>query len=220
MRCSTAEGSSVPGSRDLAMGRKLRREASAVNNGSTGLSTNSSTELEARASRLFERYAYPDWLRTHSLVVGRIAVVLAEAARLAADAEDVVLAGYLHDIGRSPLLAGDPREHNELSALILAAEGLGRCGELARRHPVYAVLDGATAPRSLAERLVYYADRRGGMRVLPLDERISETGDRHPRYAESVERARPIAHEIERELFEHLPLRPDDLERTVAARWP
>jgi hypothetical protein len=132
----------------------------------------------------------------------------------------VGLAAYLHDIGRSPLLAGDEREHGALAALVLSAEGLAACVEPARRHPVYAVLDPATAPRTLAERIVHYADRRGGMEVLALDERISETAARHPRYAADIERSRPLAHDIERELFAHLPFRPDDLAGRVAAQWP
>ena len=43
-----------------------------------------------------------------------------------------MLGAYLHDIGRSPLLAGDPRDHNVLSGIVLAAEGLGACVEVAR----------------------------------------------------------------------------------------
>src|SRR5439155_198919 len=77
------------------------------------------------------------------------------------DAEAVILAAYLHDIGRSPLLAGDPRDHNILSGLVLAAEGLDACVEPARRHAVYTVLDPVLAPRTAAEKLVYVADRRG-----------------------------------------------------------
>ncbi|MBI2325453.1 MAG: HD domain-containing protein [Chloroflexi bacterium] len=181
--------------------------------------TGLSTKLEALAERYFRRYAYPDWLREHSRLVGRIATLLAEEHRGAVDVRAVGLAGHLHDIGRSPLLEGDPREHNELSALVLAAEGLGECAELARRHPVYAVLDEATVPRTLPERIVYYADRRGGMEILPLEERITETAVRHPRYAEGIERSRPYAREIERELFEGMSLRPEDLARAMAARW-
>ncbi len=166
--------------------------------------------------RSFSRYAYPEWLRTHSLLVGRIALLLALEHGPRVDAERVGLAAYLHDIGRSPLLDGDGREHNELSALILCAEGLSECAELARRHPVYAVLDPRIAPRTLEERLVYYADRRGGMAVLPLDERITETAVRYPRYAEEIERSRPLAHEIERSLFEGLSLAPDQLADRVS----
>src|SRR6267142_6629348 len=123
----------------------------------------SMTELSTTAERLFERYAFPYWLRGHSRLVGAIAAALASERAAAGDAIDVdtvTLAAYLHDIGRSPLVAGDAREHNELSALILAAEGLSGCVEPARRHPSYAVLDPATAPRTLEEKLVHVADRR------------------------------------------------------------
>lgn len=191
-----------------------------VNHRSTASSTELSTDLERTADSLWGRYAYPAWLRAHSLLVGRIALLLALEHGPGVDPATVGLAGYLHDIGRSPLLAGDARDHNELSALILAAEGLGECADLALRHPVYAVLDPRTAPRTLAERLVYYADRRGGMAVLTLDERITETAVHHPRYAEPIERARPIAHEIERAVYEGLRSRPEDLAGEVAATWP
>ena len=178
------------------------------------LSTSLSTDLRARARRYFDRYAYPDWLRHHSELVGAIGETLVGARRATGDeldAEQIVLASYLHDIGRSPLLAGDGREHNELSALILAAEGLVACGELARRHPIYAVLDPATAPRTMAEKIVFIADRRGGMKVEPLEERASDTAARHPRYKDGIARAIPIAKAIEREVFAGLAFGPGDL---------
>ena len=174
--------------------------------------------MEERAEGFFARYRYPDWLGAHSRLVGRAATVLAEAHAARVDVATVALAGYLHDIGRSPLLAGDPREHHELSALVLRAEGLRDCAELALRHPVYAVLAEATLARTLAERIVYYADRRAGMEILPMEERITETAVRHPRYAADIERSRPIAREIERVVFEGTGLRPEDLGRLVAER--
>lgn len=176
-------------------------------------------DVPATAERFFQRYAYPDWLRRHSRVVGAIGATLAAARATAGDRIDVdsvTLAAYLHDIGRSPLLAGDPREHNELSALILAAEGLVACVEPARRHAIYTVLDPAAAPRTLEERLVYTADRRGGMAVEPLELRAQDTARRHPRYAEEIARAVPIAKSIEREIFAGLPFGPDDLAARVS----
>jgi HD superfamily phosphodiesterase len=173
-----------------------------------------STDLEALAGSYFRRYAYPDFLRSHSLLVGRIARVLAGARSAAGDDVDIeaiALAAYLHDIGRSPLVVGDVREHNELSALVLAAEGLPECVELARRHPVYAVLDPHTAPRTLAERIVYLADRRGGLAVLTIEARAAEVAARHPRYAAEIARSTPIARAIEREIFAGLPFGPDEL---------
>ena len=171
------------------------------------------TEISTEAEVFFRRYAYPDWLRAHSLLVGRIAETLAAVrADVGSAARDIALAGYLHDIGKSPLVAGDARQHNELSALILAAEGLAGSVEPARRHAIYTVMDPATAPTTLADKIVYVADRRGGLRVESVEVRARESARRHPRYAADIERAIPIAKALEREVFAGLPFAPDELE--------
>jgi hypothetical protein len=126
-----------------------------------------------------------------------------------------VLSAYLHDIGRSPLLAGDPQDHNILSGLVLAAEGLDACVELARRHPIYAVLDPELAPRTAEEKLVYVADRRGGQNIEPLEERARDTARRDPRYAAQIERATPLAKALEREVFSELSIAPNELAQRV-----
>lgn len=185
--------------------------------------TRLSTKIEAWAAGFYGRYRYPDWLRTHSVLVGRIALLLAVGhAEVGAevDVEAVALAAYLHDIGRSPLLEGDAREHHELSALVLAAEGLPDLVEPARRHPVYAVLDPATAPRDLAERIVHVADRRGGLEIVSLEERFAEVAARHPRYAADIERSKPAVRALEREVLTPLGIGPDELAARVRAVWP
>jgi HD superfamily phosphodiesterase len=172
------------------------------------------TQLSTKAERLYRRYRYPDWLETHSRVVGAIAEALIAARRPGApeiNAEAVVLAAYLHDVGRSPLLAGDTRDHNILSALVLAAEGMGACVELARRHAIYTVLDAELAPRTAEEKLVYVADRRGGQDVQALEERAQDTARRNPKYATEIERAIPLAKAIEREVFSEVSFGPDKL---------
>ena len=170
--------------------------------------------MSTKAESFFKRYRYPDWLETHSRVVGGIAEALIAARRRDAakiDSEAVVLAAYLHDIGRSPLLGGDPRDHNILSGLVLAAEGLEPCVELARRHAIYTVLDPELAPRTAEEKLVYVADRRGGQAVEPLEERALDTARRNPKYTTEIERAIPLAKAIERELFADVSFGPDQL---------
>ena len=82
------------------------------------------TDLSTKAEVFFARYRYPDWLATHSRLVGRIAAALVAARRPGAqpiERDLIVLAAYLHDIGRSPLVAGDPRDHTILGALIPSA---------------------------------------------------------------------------------------------------
>lgn len=176
------------------------------------------TQISTEVAHFFDRYAYPDWLRGHSLLVGRIAETLVAARRdVAGRARDIGLAAYLHDIGRSPLVLGDPREHNELSGLILAAEGLAGAVEPARRHAIYTVLDPATAPTTLADKIVYVADRRGGMRVESIETRARDTAERHPRFAADIELAIPIAKAIEREVFAGVPFAPEALEDNLIA---
>ncbi|HEY8826057.1 MAG TPA: HD domain-containing protein [Candidatus Limnocylindria bacterium] len=176
------------------------------------------TKLSTKAEDFFKRYRYPDWLETHSRVVGAIAEALVAARRRGAptvDPDAVVLAAYLHDIGRSPLLAGDGGDHNILSGLVLAAEGLEPCAELARRHAIYTVLDPALAPRTAEEKLVYVADRRGGQTVEPLETRARDTARRNPKYAAEIERAIPLAKAIEREVFADVTFGPDELGEKV-----
>lgn len=173
-----------------------------------------STGTEGRALELFGRYGYPDWLREHSLVVGRIAAVIAEAhvaAGATLDRDAVTLAAYLHDLGKSPRFAGDPRQHHELSAVALRSEGLSPLAELARRHPVYAPADPDLVPRDLGERIVYYADRRGERRVVSLEERFAGQAERHPEHAQKIRDHLAAAWEIERLVFAGLPFGPDAL---------
>jgi HD domain-containing protein len=174
--------------------------------------------LSTKAELFFRRYHYPDWLEAHSRVVGAIGEALVGARRRGApriDDEAAVLAAYLHDIGRSPLLAGDPRDHNILSGLVLAAEGLDACVEPARRHAIYTVLDPELAPRTAEEKLVYVADRRGGQAVQPLEVRAQDTARRNPKYAAEIERAIPLARAIEREVFSDVSFAPDELVEKV-----
>ena len=172
------------------------------------------TELSTFAGAYFDRYRYPDWLRAHSLAVGALAERLARAhadAGAELDVTTVGLGGYLHDIGKSPLLRGDRRDHNVLGPLILAAEGRPELAELSRRHPVYAPRDPATAPRTLAEKIVYYADRRAGQRVVTLEERIDEQLARSPELAHLRATDLAMAKAIEADVFRGISLRPEEL---------
>ena len=172
------------------------------------------TDLSTKAERLWDRYRYPDWLAVHSRVVGRIAEALVAGlrpGRQPLEAGPIILGAYLHDIGRSPLLAGDERDHNILSGLVLAAEGEGACVELARRHAIYTVLDPDLAPRTAEEKLVYVADRRGGQSVETLEARAQDTARRNPRYAAEIARAIPLAKAMEREVFADIAFGPDEL---------
>jgi len=167
-----------------------------------------------RAEALLAKYRLPEWQRRHVEVVRDVAREVAEAyARRGGpiDVEHVTAAAWLHDIGRSPLLAGDPRDHGDLSAIILSAEGLPELAEMARRHPVYTILDPERAPRTLEEKIVHYADRRGGLGIVSIDERLREQAGRYPAFAATLERCLPLEKALERELLAPLGLAPESV---------
>ena len=210
MMRSSPTGTADSATRTSPAARTVVRSSPGVNSELTKLST--------KAEAFFRRYRYPEWLETHSRIVGAIAETLVAARRPGAppiDGDTVVLAAYLHDIGRTPLLAGDPRDHNILSGLLLAAEGLEGCVEPARRHAIYTVLDAELAPRNAVEKLVYVADRRGGQIIESLEDRARDTAQRHPKYEAEIARAVPLAKAIEREVFADVSFAPDELAERV-----
>ena len=161
-----------------------------------------------------EKYALPDWLKRHSAVVRDAAWELAEAMSAhgtKVDVDFVTAAAWLHDIGRSPLVKGDRRDHAELSALIVAAEGLPEFAEIVRRHPVYALRDPERAPRTLPEKIVHYADRRGGLAIMSVEDRLAEQAERFPEHAAEINASLEAVKALERELFDGLPFGPEQL---------
>jgi HD superfamily phosphodiesterase len=164
--------------------------------------------------RFAERYRLPPWLRQHSALALEVADALGSALVDAGEAvklDDVRAAAYLHDIGKSPLLRANGREHNELSAEVLISEGLGHLAEMARRHIVYAIRDPQLVPRTLEEKIVYYADRRAGLRIMTVDERLREQADRFPDTANEIMACLEPVKELERELFAKLSIAPERL---------
>jgi putative nucleotidyltransferase with HDIG domain len=160
------------------------------------------------------RYELPEWLRRHSGLVLVAAESLARALAAAGERvkmESVLAAAYLHDIGKSPLLEGDSRDHNELSALVLAAEGMPELAELVRRHIVYAITDPELVPRTIEEKIVYYADRRAGLEIVSIDDRLREQAGRFPDSADAIMACLEPARALERELFAKIPFPPERL---------
>src|SRR5438445_461693 len=82
----------------------------------------------------------------------------------------------------------------------------------ANRSPVAATVDrGWQGVNSDLTQLSTDAERRGGQAVEALEERARDTALRNPKYAAEIERAIPIAKELEREVFAHLTFAPEDL---------
>jgi HD superfamily phosphodiesterase len=124
----------------------------------------------------------PTWFLRHSRGVAEVAAWLAtrgESAGLELDRGLVEAAALLHDVDKL-LSDGDPASrlpHGEGSADWLARRGHRELGPAVVGHPVTRLAtDQAEVwlrAASLEERIVAYADKRAGQRLISMDERFA-----------------------------------------------
>jgi hypothetical protein len=137
-------------------------------------------------------------VRTAGAVAGRLAILFAPA-----DAQLLVVAATLHDIGYSPRIARTGF-HPLDGALFLVAEGYPqRLASLVAHHSLAAMTADAHGIRDLEERFprpqglladsLAYADMHSAPdgRVVPVEHRLADIGSRHDDPAEQV-RARQL----------------------------
>jgi len=165
-------------------------------------------------------------IRAHSLVVARIAELLARALRRRGDEIDVeltVAAALMHDIGKSFCLDND-RNHATLGRDICLRHDLHELGPLVVQH---VVLDAESFPQTplSAKELVYYADKRVNHdQIVSLDQRLVYILDRYgqndPLRHTAILRNFERCQVIEQAIFAGLDFGPDDLQERLAATPP
>ena len=161
-------------------------------------------------------------IRAHSLMVARIAELLARALRKRVDAIDVeltVAAALMHDIGKSFCLDND-RNHAALGRDICLRHDLYELAPLVDQH---VVLDAESFPETplSAKELVYYADKRVNHdQIVSLDQRlvyiIDRYGQNDPRRHAAIRRNFERCQMIEAGIFNGLDFGPDDLPERLA----
>ena len=176
--------------------------------------------------RLMDEYRMLANIRAHSLVVARIAELLARALReggAAIDVDLVLAAALLHDIAKS-LCLDNGQDHSRLGEEICRRHGLHELAPLVAQH---VLLDADSFPRRplSAKEIVYYADKRVNHdQIVPLAARLDyilerygqDDPARHAAIMENFERCRAI----EEAIFAGLDFRPDELAERLAASPP
>ncbi len=167
--------------------------------------------------RLMARYRMPEHIRAHSLLVGRLAELLACALREQGEEINVELAlagGLLHDIAKA-LCLNDDCNHSRLGQEICREHGYAEVGPLVAEH---VVLRQGFNGRCGERELVYYADKRvchAG--VVSLDQRRDDIIRRYaatdPRREQQIRDNFAICRRVEEHIFADLALKPDDLVR-------
>ncbi len=157
-------------------------------------------------------------IRAHSLLVARIAELLATALRQGGMTIEVGLAlaaALMHDIGKSLCLEND-RAHAPMGEEICLRHGFDELAPLVAQHVVLGKDAFPWGPLSARE-VVYYADKRVKHdRIVPLAARfdyiLERYGQNDPARQASIRENFGRCQAIEEEIFQRLDFGPDELQ--------
>ncbi|MBI5619757.1 HDIG domain-containing protein, partial [Candidatus Gottesmanbacteria bacterium] len=119
------------------------------------------TQTQAKA--LWDKYHLPQQKRLHVTLVAEVAVGLARQCQMPNAKcqinEQLLLAGaLLHDIDKNAAkLPGE--QHPDTAVRILNTEGMEEVAALVKAHPLHAILDPLTAPKTWEEKILFLADK-------------------------------------------------------------
>lgn len=178
-----------------------------------------------RCLAVIREIGMPDHILEHSLMVERVARVLALAhlERGACLSPGKVAAGaLLHDIAKAECLHSD-RDHAEVGGDICIQKGFDEIADIVAEH--VRLRDYRRDAPVNEKEIVYYADKRvNHHRVVSLDERLSDLIVRYGRGSEEtarrIERNFMICREVEQKLFSGLDFGPEELPRLLGPGGP
>ena len=165
---------------------------------------------------LMAQYGMLDNIKAHSIMVKRIAMLIAEGLKdvgTEISLEKIAAGALLHDIGKSLCLnTGD--DHEAKGREICLENHLEEIADIVGEH-VRLKAHHLNAPISEKE-IVYYADKRvNDDKVVSLDERLKYLIRRYARNMENIsQRIRnnfELCKAVEKKLFAELDFRPEDL---------
>jgi hypothetical protein len=130
----------------------------------------------------------PEWFLRHACAVADVAGWLAAGINARGghvDAAAVEAAALLHDVDKLRSVGrGAGVRHGEGSAAFLEANGLPALAALVRDHPVTRLAGDEDRARLMAApieaRIVAYADKRAGQRLLSMEQRFGSWRRRYP----------------------------------------
>lgn len=164
---------------------------------------------------LMECMQMPAHIQAHSLMVCRVALVLADgliSAGLTLDRELIRAAAILHDITK-PRSFETGEYHAQTGGQYLAELGFFEVGEIIRQH---VILDAYQENQSPCEaEVVNYADKRVlHDRIVPLDQRMEYIRDHYAKTDTHKELLMVLWQQtqlLEKRLFRYLEFTPEDL---------
>jgi len=171
--------------------------------------------------QLMDAYRMLDNIRAHSVVVARVARLIAhhlQEERIGISVEITTAGALLHDIGKTASLQTG-QDHSELGRQICLNNHLDEIASIVAEHvrlKVYSLNEGFSE-----KEIVFYADKRVKHdQVVSLNERLAYIIERYSRGREQMSRAIKenfsLCRQIQEKLFRILPFSPDALAGRVA----
>ncbi len=169
---------------------------------------------------LMEKYGMLENIKAHSVVVAKIARLIAkglEQAGVDISIEKAIAAALMHDIGKTASLkyGGD---HTEIGRQICLRNHFEEIADIVREHVIFKdyELDGDYSEKEI----VYYADKRVNHdRIVSLDERLAyileRYGNNQQDLCRRIKKNFKLCAKVEKKLFTKLNFRPESLSRLV-----
>lgn len=169
---------------------------------------------------LMEKYGMLENIKAHSVVVAKIARLIAkglEQAGVDISIEKAIAAALMHDIGKTASLkyGGD---HTEIGRQICLRNHFEEIADIVREHVIFKdyELDGDFSEKEI----VYYADKRVNHdRIVSLDERLvyilERYGNNQQDLCRRIKKNFKLCAKVEKKLFAKLNFRPESLSRLV-----
>ena len=165
---------------------------------------------------LMEKYGMLENIRAHSVVVEKVASLLAQSLRQVGEhlvLEKVTAGALMHDIAKTECLR-TKEDHAEKGKEICLDHRFYEIADIVGEHVVLSVFDSNHAVRE--EEIVYYADKRVNHDVVvSLEERLAYLLDHYGRGREPLrERIRKnfnLCKAVEKKIFSRLPFQPEEV---------
>ncbi|HIJ78273.1 MAG: HDIG domain-containing protein [Desulfobulbaceae bacterium] len=170
----------------------------------------------AECFQLMDLYEMLPNIREHSVMVGRVAGLIAKGAieaGLPLSLELTVSGALLHDIAKTPTLNSDLR-HDEVGRQICLRHGFDELADIVAEHVV--LKNGVESGCCTEKEIVYYADKRVlHHEIVALGARleyiIERYGNGDELMGERIRRNFQHAHQIEEQLFSSLHFAPHEV---------
>lgn len=155
---------------------------------------------------LLKKYQVPNNILSHTFQVNRVAVFLAKKLKERGEKVNLKLvdaASLLHDLDKHMTL-DEKHGHGKKAGEILEKLGYKEVADIVRKHITTSILK--DPPKTLEEKLVYYADMRVLRdKIVSLEERFQYLRERYgklsPKVMKEINQAEPIVKELEKEIL-------------------